>query len=265
MARAARVAVRHEAVTIVGLDCATEATRTGVALGEWRAGTVRVRTAARGTDPLPATLAPYLAGGDPVLLALDAPLGWPAPLGDVLATHQAGGPLAAERDAMARRRTDDAIYERVGKRPLEVGADRIARTAHAALTLLQALREASGEPIPLAWGPELPGRVAAIEVYPAATLRARAVPVSAYRRPDAMTARRRLLAALTPPLVIETPIAPIAASADVLDAVLCVLAGADFLNGDAVGPEDATLARREGWIWAAAGVPRAAGPAGSTR
>jgi hypothetical protein len=36
---------------------------------------------------------------------------------------------------------------------------------------------------------------------------------------------------------------------DVLDAVLCVLAGADFLSGQAYAPGDMPLARKEGWIW----------------
>jgi len=35
----------------------------------------------------------------------------------------------------------------------------------------------------------------------------------------------------------------------VLDAVLCVVAGLDFLAGAAPGPADPEAARREGWIW----------------
>jgi hypothetical protein len=34
-----------------------------------------------------------------------------------------------------------------------------------------------------------------------------------------------------------------------LDAVLCVCAGLDFLSGEAVAPDDLSLAKREGWIW----------------
>ena len=43
------------------------------------------------------------------------------------------------------------------------------------------------------------------------------------------------------------------ASPDTLDAAICVIAGADYLSGRAVGPRDEQLAFREGWIWAAAG------------
>ena len=37
--------------------------------------------------------------------------------------------------------------------------------------------------------------------------------------------------------------------ADALDAMLCVLAGADFLAGKAYSPTDLALAKKEGWIW----------------
>jgi hypothetical protein len=70
---------------------------------------------------------------------------------------------------MFRRMTDDEIHRRLRKRPLEVGANLIARTAHSALKLLGEIRERTGLAIPLAWAPveALPYR--AIEVYPAAT------------------------------------------------------------------------------------------------
>lgn len=42
---------------------------------------------------------------------------------------------------------------------------------------------------------------------------------------------------------------PLLANADVLDAALCCLAGADFLLGQATSPINPTLARKEGWIW----------------
>jgi hypothetical protein len=36
---------------------------------------------------------------------------------------------------------------------------------------------------------------------------------------------------------------------DALDAMICVLAGADFLAGKAYPPTDLALAQKEGWIW----------------
>jgi len=39
-------------------------------------------------------------------------------------------------------------------------------------------------------------------------------------------------------------------SADALDAAVCLLAARDFLMGEAMAPENESLARLEGWIWA---------------
>ena len=39
------------------------------------------------------------------------------------------------------------------------------------------------------------------------------------------------------------------ASADVLDAVVCLLAARDFFLGEAMPPIDRNLAEIEGWIW----------------
>ena len=64
-------------------------------------------------------------------------------------------PIETPANAMFRRITDVFIQTRLGKRPLDVGADRIARTAYAALAILAILRVELGIPIPLAWTPGL--------------------------------------------------------------------------------------------------------------
>lgn len=112
-------------------------------------------------------------GRSSVLLALDAPLGWPEELGRSLLQHRAGDPIESEPNRLFKRKTDAEIFRRLHKRPLEVGANLIARTAHAALGLLNNVRRLTGHDIPLAWDPTNLGRIAAIEVYPAATLLAR--------------------------------------------------------------------------------------------
>jgi len=38
-------------------------------------------------------------------------------------------------------------------------------------------------------------------------------------------------------------------NADILDAIVCVLSGADFLRGQAYFPYDEAEAKKEGWIW----------------
>ncbi|TQE98739.1 MAG: DUF429 domain-containing protein [Spiribacter salinus] len=147
-----------------------------------------------------------------------------------------------------RRATDRFIRERIGKQSLDVGADRIARTAHAALEMLQQLRERLDETIPLAWEPALEG-VQAIEVYPAATLAAHGISGSGYKAKTGQQARERMLSAVRKRLSIDAVIPDIGRSSDGIDAVLCALAAQDFLTGLALPPERAVSPKTEGWIW----------------
>jgi len=194
-------------------------------------------------------IAGWITSDRPVLLALDAPLGWPAPLGRALHPHAAGDPLEEAPHALFRRHTDNFVKARVGRQPLDVGADRIARTAHAALDLLERVRQLTGEPVPLAWTANDPARVAAIEVYPAATLTVNRLPAAGYKQKDQIETRRALIAGLRTRIELPKDTDLPLANADVLDAAICVLAGADFLAGRTLPPEDLPLAQKEGWIW----------------
>ena len=91
--------------------------------------------------------------------------------------------------------------------------------------------------------------MAAIEVYPAATLLAHGVRASGYKQPSQVAERREILSALVGTLEMKTEVSLLETSADALDAVVCLLAAKDFLDGRAVGPLDQPLAEIEGWIW----------------
>jgi hypothetical protein len=145
--------------------------------------------------------------------------------------------------------TDREVARQVGKLPLEVGADRIARTAHAALLFLDHLRAFLDEPIPLAWGVPLRNRIEAIEVYPAATLLVRGGSLRGYKKAEAYPERAELLECLAPSCDFEAVRAAALERHDCLDALACVVAGLDFLLGKAVKPREPDVARREGWIW----------------
>ena len=149
---------------------------------------------------------------------------------------------------MFRRQTDRTVHAALGKLPLDVGADRIARTAVAALRLLDELRSRTGHEIPLAWKSELV-EPAAIEVYPAGTLVALGLRSSGYKEPGQTERRREILEILSKR--IEGPLERglLLQNADVLDATLCVVAALDFLSGAVIPPEEPEVARREGWIW----------------
>ncbi|MBD3222430.1 DUF429 domain-containing protein [bacterium] len=242
-------------ITILGIDCAVDPRRRGIARGRLRDDRCLVDAAWRGDRcDLPALVGEARADG-PVLLALDAPLGWPAALGAELEQHRAGAPIAATADAMFRRHTDRVVAARLGKTPLDVGADRIARTAHAALDQLAAVAAALGRPrVPLLWRPDRLRGVAAVEVYPAGLLVAAGATITTgYKPAAARAARSRLLTDLARELDLAPAVHEAAVDdADRLDAVLCVLAGWDVVRGLAPGPargRERTVAGREGWIW----------------
>lgn len=238
-------------LTIVGVDCATDPTKVGLALGTF-SGTQttleQVRLGSRVDGPAEIISEWVLQRETPVLLALDAPLGWPGPLANVLANHYAGAELDAEAHDLFRRATDRFIKQHIGKQSLDVGADRIARTAHAALTLLGDLRQRLNEPIPLAWNSTILG-IAAIEVYPAATLSAHGISASSYKQAQGIVARERVLKAVGARLKLSVDLETMKQNADALDAGICVLAAHDFLINQAFPPPEPRLSAREGWIW----------------
>ncbi len=135
------------------------------------------------------------------------------------------------------------------KRPLEVGADRIARTAHSALGLLSKIGEIKGYQIPLVWKHNQLPPLSAIEVYPSATLRARSVKSEGYKGKDRGNVRSSILQQIQNELDITIDNSIIVNDDNMFDAVICALAAFDFLNGECVIPVDLKLARKEGWIW----------------
>jgi hypothetical protein len=242
-----------EGVQIFGIDCATDPRRVGLARAWWKGGRPQVveMTAAGGTVlPEDWILERIRQARDCCcLLALDAPLGWPAAFSSALSTHSAGNPINTQPVNFFRRETDRFIARTVGRRPLDVGAERIARTALAALQLISRLSQRLGEPIPLLWSPDVPCGVGAVEVYPAGVLQVLDLPASGYKDNADRAIRERILAGLGEHLDLPAESAGALADADVLDALVCVLAGADFLEGRAMPPEDPDLAQKEGWIW----------------
>lgn len=250
---------------VIGVDAAVAPDKTGLCLATWSSrGGLSVDALAVGARrrlPLD-IITEWLAviGDAPWLLAVDAPLGWPAPLASALADHQAGAPLrAASAHAAFRRKTDETVAARTGKRPLDVGADRIARTAFAALALAEALRDRTGQGLPLAWSPVVP-EPSLIEVYPAATLAVRGLKSSGYKGDSGKEAREMLISQLSDEVSLTSDQRELSLATDhAFDAALCALSAADFLAGQAHAPDAADAeamgdAKREGWIWVRSSV-----------
>jgi predicted nuclease with RNAse H fold len=239
-------------ITVVGIDCAVNPKNVGLALGVFRSDRVEVEEVTAGrTEPSIAAIIEAWLGrrpGSPALLALDAPLGWPETMGTELSGHRAGAPLQTAPNELFRRQTDRFIKEKIKITPLTIGADKIARTAHAALQMLKLLRKILGQPIPLASA--RPDAVSAIEVYPAATRAAHGIPVKA-RKDESKAARAsRIVEKLSPHLLFPESIEARAMfTLDEADALTCLLAAQDFLLGHAMEPPPGTPVSQEGWIW----------------
>jgi hypothetical protein len=116
-------------ITLIGLDCATQPKNTGVAWAVPDGEALLVREA-------------RCASSEASAVSLVAR--WIDKSQRELARHRAGAPLSPAAHAMFRRLTDDEIYKRLGKRLLEVAANRIARAAHAAQKFLEELCELKG-------------------------------------------------------------------------------------------------------------------------
>jgi hypothetical protein len=231
--------------TIIGIDCAVQPRSVGLALGYFDGDRTHLQSVSGGLSEKEAvikTVAAWISVDSPTLLALDAPLGWPAAFREVFNTHQAGASIAVpEPNLMFRRLTDRVIRCAVGKQSLDVGADRIARTAFAALDLLQQLRQQTGQTIPLIWKPLRSPICGAIEVYPAATLKACNIDSTGYKKRNGRHARQYVLKELERSQIIDLPPDPsytglMEENDDALDAGICVLAGTDFLRRQVIQP-----------------------------
>lgn len=236
---------------LIGLDAASNLTKFGYAIGYYELGRVRIKQAGLVEAPgqgnaLESIVAPALRETNNALIAIDAPLGWPSALTYELGNHLAGEAFSSGKDAMFHREADRFVHDLIKKKPLEVGADKIARAAHSGLAALQRLRDLSGKAIPLVWGNTHSG-LAAIEVYPAGTLKVRKLPYSGYKKPEERQVRNEIVRGLA--AEIDGIHKYIDGSADIFDACICLIAGKDYLEGLALPPKNLNLAKREGWIW----------------
>ena len=236
---------------ILGIDAAVDPRNTGLAMAGLAADgwTLHaVTTGSRDRDMAEQTIS-LLNPACPVLVAIDAPLGWPAAFAKSLQGHRAGDALSASKEALFSRETDRLVRARTGLMPLSVSADRIARTAAAALELITGLRERLDNSLPLLLDPSEAQNGGLIEVYPAATLKQRGLPCRGYKRPDHGPVRRKILNGISSEINLAGFESVCIDSDHCLDAVLCVLTAIDFVERRCAGPDSTDLALQEGWIW----------------
>lgn len=238
-------------VQIIGWDSAVQEGNNGLVAAEYWDGRIRITDQWDHKVPLDEILQLWIGRSTQTLLAIDCPLGWPATFGTHLAGHQAGQPLAAHPLRFFKRLTDINIQERFGKIPLEVSADRIARTAFFTLGRLGKMGGNAGHQPGMLWDPEEEFSLGMIEVYPAAILLASGLKTSGYKNKMNDTVRSSLLREMTACYNVQIPadMNLISVEHD-FDAFLCCLAGSDFLSGKCEGPPsvDEEIIK-EGWTW----------------
>ncbi len=241
-------------IKTIGIDCATNHKLIGLAMGYFSGNKAKIKkvTVGGNENSVIEVIAGWITEKQPTLLGLDAPLGWPANLSKSLLNHQAGEPIYADPNEIFRRLTDRIVKQQIGKQPLDGGADRIARTAHSAVNLIHELRNKTRQSIPLLWTPVFEAGINAIEVYPAATLKAHKMKSEGYKGEKGKTNRIAILDKLKNHIELPDDDMDLMTNNDnALDAVVCVLATVDFLKQDVIKPEESQikLARKEGWIW----------------
>lgn len=241
----------NASLQIVGIDAAVEPRNNGLAVAEYANNSCKVRSLQTGRrgEPIAHQILDLIDSSRPLLVAIDAPLGWPTAFTQALHGHAAGHELDGDPNELFARTTDRFVREKTGLKPLDVGADRIARTAAAALKLIASLRAETKLALPLLQSPNAAVKGGLIEVYPAATLKQRALPFRQYKKPDATDIRKQISAAVDEELDIQDVISQCVDSDHCLDAILCVLAATDFLAGRCAAPSDDVPFQEEGWIW----------------
>lgn len=261
---------------LIGIDYSAQKGKVGFAAGRLKGNSLKVEFAeCPGTHAaVEKKIVSWISQekkNDGVLLAIDAPLGWPKSLSKSLCSHNAGEMLSESPEQMFMRATDRWVRDEIGKTPLKVGADKIAIQAHKALSFLNKLF-GKDEPLPLAWEPGHVKGVSVIEVYPAATLKGRNI-LGADCKGKESEEKRKCIANWREGVIDRLGIDDVWLSEDlvknrvvfenehVFDAVLCVQAAADFAedkNDEVTPPENAKvdgvkvgvrLAKKEGWIW----------------
>lgn len=248
--------VGSRTMTIIGIDCATIASKTGLTLAEYDEAILRIKDCriADSKVPVAEQIYGWIQTAERALLAMDAPLGWPSPMGRALAEHKAGAPIAIKANDLFRRYTDEVVRRTPGKSPLEVGADRIARTARTALSFLADLGVLVGKSIPLAWKARIDRGIYAIEVYPAGTLRVHQRMGTVVGSANTDEKKRSLLNKMSESgtLRFENEKDTAIANEHVLDSVLCAASAVEFLEERVIFPRtenERDLAQKEGWIW----------------
>ncbi|MCK5152834.1 MAG: DUF429 domain-containing protein [Spirochaetales bacterium] len=258
---------------IIGVDSAVQPVNNGLTLGSYNSKSFKIldkwdRTGNKNDleQNMIETLISWIEREKQVLLCIDSPLGWPSLFGKALSGHLAGKSieidtslsLKDEMDNFFKRKTDIDIAKRYKKIPLEVSADRIARTAFSTLKRIGILNTKikPSQPIDLLWNNNFQEKTefkGMIEVYPAVTLLSQNLNIRGYKKTDSIHIRKNLLNNLKGKYNIHESIQDFDFTTvdHDFDSLVCCLAGIDFIEGRCKPADiENDILKTEGWIWA---------------
>lgn len=237
-------------MNIIGLDAAVQDKNIGCVRGTYHNGSFTLTEKWDRKGSLEDLIAGWVKESGQTVLAIDAPLGWPVTFRKILNTHCAGRPVETDPELFFKRKTDLNVRQRFKKWPLEISADRIARTAFFTLKRIGGIERRLEAELPLLWSMDELRDYGMVEVYPAATILANGFSVKGYKK-DNTDIRNTLYDALKTGYDFSNPGALDLTSIEHdFDAFICCLACIDFIEGQAVAPEviDRDM-KEEGWIW----------------
>lgn len=240
-----------EEITIIGIKCDADEKKAALGLGLWTGGKLILKHVfcAVKKKSIFDEICNLVSDESFLLYTFDAPLGWPQEMAHTLNNHKAGEPIYQDPDSFFNRETDLFLKKILGKKPFEIGADKIAKTTQWSLLLLQSLREKFNRDIPLVWDNKDLLKASAIEVCPDATLRSRGIYIKGYKNKKEIDKRRKMIENLEDFMNFNIDKDILAESSYATDAAINVLAGSDFLRGDCIPPPDEFPVHKEGWIW----------------
>jgi len=234
---------------IIGFDSAVQEKNIGLVLCNYENGVLTLEDKKNNTLTSEKQILIWSANDESIIMGIDSPLGWPAGFGLSLKDHIAGNNINIDATSFFERETDKFIYKTFKKKPLEVSADRIARTAYYTLNRINTINNKIATKYEILWNHNNPLSKGFIEVYPAATLLANEIEIKGYK--DNKNCRERILEELKSKynFVITQNIDITTIDHD-FDAFICCLAIHDFIQRNVYFPDNQiNKYKTEGWIW----------------
>jgi len=235
---------------VIGVDSAVQEKDNGLVLCNYHDNKLELVDKWERNGTVTTKILSWIGNAEQTLIAIDSPLGWPFEFTNSLATHKAGVPIEIGANDFFKRQTDLQIATEFNKRPLEVSADRIARTAFYTLDRIGKLRRETSRSIKLLWKFGEDFDIGFIEVYPASTILANGLSITGYKKEQSL--RHNLLDELQKEYRLNNP-----NTIDVFkiehdfDALVCCFSGVDFIEKRSIQYDSLSeRIQKEGWIWA---------------